>query len=119
MGHVTARQALFASITCSRTGSPMVGRFVLGDAAQGWVLVGASRQRPGSVLPKQGGEAARGRFALSDRYPGCPNCGAGDFVSCGRCGQLGCWDSASAIFTCPSCGNSGPVEGLIDRVTEV
>ena len=32
-----------------------------------------------------------GTFALGDGYPGCPTCGNGSFMKCGRCEALSCY----------------------------
>ncbi|MCF0114659.1 MAG: hypothetical protein HUJ56_04845, partial [Erysipelotrichaceae bacterium] len=46
-------------------------------------------------------------------FPGCPYCGRKhEWVVC-SCGTLADYDSNSGYFTCPKCGNSGPVEKSI------
>lgn len=107
---------LLASVTCSSTRHPGVGRFR--RLNEGLVLIGVSRQRPGSVLPQSSGPAVTGPISMADAYGGCPSCGADNIVRCGRCGLLGCWDSSWPEFGCPSCGNRGPVDGVIDALTQ-
>lgn len=106
---------IFVGVACSTTGHPQVGRFVWDGRT--WLLVGASRQRPGSILPPDGGQEQRGSFDTAPSYPGCPSCGAMAFVRCGRCGQLGCWERSREIFECPHCGNRGPVTETIDSIS--
>jgi predicted RNA-binding Zn-ribbon protein involved in translation (DUF1610 family) len=108
------RPPLLVNILCSHNGAPSVGRFVWNGRT--YELVGASRQRPGSVLPDEGGKRAKGSFDVSPNYRGCPNCGANNFVQCAQCRTLGCWDESWPVFTCAKCGNRGPVEGTIDRI---
>ena len=114
----TSENVLLVGLTCSSTGHPAVGRFEWDG--QAWVLEGASRQRPGSRLPASDSTPSRhGRFRLAPEYGGCPSCGADSFVRCRVCHELGCWDRTWPLFNCPSCGNSGPVEGYIDFVKPV
>ena len=116
---MTASGDLLASVTCSSTGHPGVGRFR--RVGSDWQLVGVSRQRPGSVLPPNGPlvAAAQGAFTVTDTYRGCPSCHADNFVRCGQCQALACWDTTWPTFSCPSCGNSGPVEGEITEISSV
>jgi hypothetical protein len=58
-----------------------------------------------------------GSFFVGPGFPGCPSCRADNVVRCGRCEQLGCWDQSWPEFTCPTCGNSGPVEGIITEIS--
>jgi hypothetical protein len=110
---------LLANVTCSSTRHPGVGRFR--QVGRDWELVGVSRQRPGSVLPPGGPSttAAMGAFTVTKSYPGCPSCHADNFVRCGRCQCLACWDTTWPTFSCPSCGNSGPVEGSITEISSL
>ena len=106
-----------ASVTCSSTGHPGVGRFRL--VPGGVELVGVSRQRPGSVLPEGSGPPVTGELTTSTGYRGCPSCGADGIVRCGVCHRLGCWDNSWELFTCPSCRNSGPVSGVITEISSL
>jgi hypothetical protein len=108
------RPFILAIIICSHTAQPAVGRFV--RTGRTYNLIGASKQRPGSVLPEDGKKPTRSAFGVSPSYR-CPYCGASDYVQCGRCNGLGCWDPSWEIFRCQRCGNSGPVDGTIDRLT--
>ena len=51
-----------------------------------------------------------GRVDLDSKYPGCPYCGAGGWVSCGKCGKLTCYDGEKKRFICSWCGGSGKVQ---------
>lgn len=106
---------LLVSLDCSSTGHPQVGKLTWDGA--NWLLVGVSRQRPGTSLPGEAGREHHGSFATASGYTGCPSCGASEFVRCGRCAQLACWDRSWEIFRCPHCGNSGPVTGVIDAIS--
>lgn len=111
-------RTILANITCSITRHPGVGRF--GRQGGNLVLKGASRQRPGSVLPTSGSLAQAqdgGAFTISADYRGCPSCGASSIVRCSGCNQLACWDSSQPVFNCPSCGHSGEVSGVITEFT--
>ena len=46
----------------------------------------------------------------------CPSCGNNNFVKCGVCGELTCWNDVSPNFVCAVCGNSGQVSGIISEV---
>jgi hypothetical protein len=110
-------QVLFIGLACSHSRMPSVGRFVW-DGAQ-YLLVGASRQRPGSVIPGESRGEVQAGFGTGPDYQGCPGCGADGFVRCGRCHKLGCWDDSWEVFRCPGCGNSGRVTGTIDRLSDL
>lgn len=45
----------------------------------------------------------------------CPYCGNRDFVRCGKCRALTCWNG-KGNFTCDACGNHGSVSGTIDSL---
>src|SRR5664280_1294956 len=96
---------------CSRTGQHLMAQF--GRVEQGWSLsvvqpTGASTTAPSVSLS--------GAFPLDEEYGGCPACRAMSFVQCRSCGALGCWDRAEAIFSCATCGQSGPVSGRTDQI---
>jgi predicted RNA-binding Zn-ribbon protein involved in translation (DUF1610 family) len=101
-------------MTCSTHGRFLMTRFErVGDS---WLLQGASfaRRSAEAVADRR---ALDGDFHVGERYVGCPSCGASQFVQCRRCSELGCWDATWSGFQCPSCGNSGDVQGVIDSVT--
>ena len=50
-----------------------------------------------------------GGFSHDEEYPGCPYCHAAVLVQCGGCNKLGCYDTISKDYTCPSCGNKSQV----------
>jgi hypothetical protein len=110
------QEAIFVSMVCSTQRQPTVLRFHRSGAT--YVAIGASKQRPGSVIPKgDGGGTSNGSFTTTPAYPGCPYCRADGFVRCGRCQELSCHDDTWEIFNCPRCGNSGPVTGFIESVS--
>jgi hypothetical protein len=106
---------MFAGMVCSSKGQPAVIRFRWNGDAYG--ALGASKQRPGSVIPANGNGPVRAAFNVTPDYTGCPHCGADNFVRCGRCQELSCYDTSWEIFHCPRCGNSGQVTGTIDSVS--
>jgi hypothetical protein len=108
-------EAMFVSMVCSSTSRPAVIRFRW--SGQAYEALGASKQRPGSVIPSDDNGPIRGEFGLGPHYRGCPYCGADNFVHCGRCKELSCYDSSWEVFHCPRCGNSGRVTGTIDSLS--
>lgn len=113
-----AADVFLVSLYCSSTGHPQVGKFTWNGTA--WLLVGVSRQRPGTSLPEESGQAGgehHGSFNTASGYTGCPSCGSSAFVRCGGCARLACWDRTWDIFRCPHCGNSGPVSGNIESIS--
>lgn len=106
---------VLASVTCSSTRHPGVGRFR--RVPGGLELIGVSRQRPGTVLPESSGLPVAGGISTGDGYAGCPSCRADSIVGCNVCSQLGCWDRSWELFQCPTCGNSGPVRGQINEIS--
>ena len=61
------------------------------------------------------GEVA-GSFSFAPGYPGCPGCGGRSLFRC-ACGKVACWDGESRQVRCPWCGQSGLLEGVVDRLT--
>lgn len=57
----------------------------------------------------------RGEFVTSSEYPGCPHCGRGAFFRCG-CGRVACWDGESRSVTCPWCGSTGELSGVLSSL---
>jgi hypothetical protein len=111
-------EVLFVSLVCSHTQAPSVGRFVLSGSS--YLLVGASRQRPGSVIPSDHQQQhIEAQFGTAPGYTGCPGCGADGYVRCGQCHGLGCWDRSWEMFHCPRCGNSGPITGTISDLSDL
>ena len=109
-------ETFLAGFTCSSTRHPAVCRFVWSGSA--WTFVGASRQRPGSTIPaSDAAQTHNGDFGIAGDYSGCPSCGSDSYVRCGSCHRLGCYDLSWPEFTCPSCGNGGPVTIGIDSVS--
>jgi hypothetical protein len=113
---MSSSETMLVNITCSTTKHPAVGRFVWVEGD--WVLVGLSRQRPGSVVPSSDAQQSRsGSFLLGHDYHGCPSCGSDGFARCNNCAELGCWDGSWEMFTCPRCGTSGTIGGVVDSLT--
>lgn len=107
---------MLASMVCSSHHQPTVIRFRWNGTA--YEAVGASKQRPGSIIPSEGGNGAvRGSFVVTEDYTGCPYCRANNFVRCGQCNELSCYDKSWEIFNCPRCGHSGRITGTIDTVS--
>ena len=107
---------MFAGMLCSSHRQPAVIRFRWNGAA--YDAVGASKQRPGSVIPAESGNGAvSGSFGVAEEYSGCPYCRANNFVRCGRCKELSCYDTSWETFHCAHCGNAGRVTGTIETVS--
>ena len=53
-----------------------------------------------------------GEFEFGSDYPGRPHCEATSLFKC-SCGGVACWDGESQTVTCPWCGNSGELNGII------
>ena len=51
-----------------------------------------------------------GVFENGDRYHGCPYCHSQQFVVCGKCGKLTCWNGEG--YRCAWCGTKGDVKIL-------
>jgi hypothetical protein len=61
----------------------------------------------------------KGNIIIDDDYPGCPHCLNKNFVQCGSCNKISCWDNESRIFKCPVCGNVGEIKTVnsFDNIT--
>ncbi|MGN9841285.1 hypothetical protein ACTMTI_24465 [Nonomuraea sp. H19] len=106
---------LFVGLVCSSQRLPAVIRFQWNGSS--YAAIGTSRQRPGCVVPSDGGGAIEAAFSCSAGYTGCPYCGADNFVRCGRCHGLNCHDNSWTAFHCPRCENSGTTSGTIDSLS--
>ena len=51
-----------------------------------------------------------GNINIDPSYPGCPYCGTSNWVNCGNCNKLTCWDSSKKEAVCECCGNRGTPE---------
>ncbi len=49
-----------------------------------------------------------GSLNYTSEYNGCPYCGSKEFVICGRCGKLSCWNREERI-SCGWCGLTGNI----------
>jgi hypothetical protein len=54
-----------------------------------------------------GSTRIEGAIQADSAYPGCPYCGAKNFIVCGSCGRLNCYNTKKNTFTCGWCGVSG------------
>lgn len=111
------KMSLLASMPCAVTGQPQVGRFESRD--EGWMLIGISRQRPGSVFHAEQTAGISGSFGVAPDYKGCPSCGAMEYAQCGCCSTMACYDTSRRVLRCPSCGRQGPVDGYIEQVSSL
>ena len=57
----------------------------------------------------------RGNLYPADEYNGCPYCKSVQFVQCGRCGKLSCWNGEERI-TCGWCGMTGNISVHEDAI---
>jgi hypothetical protein len=107
---------MFAGMVCSSHHQPAVIRFRWNGTA--YHALGASKQRSGSMIPAEDSSGeTRGSFGVTEEYSGCPYCRANNFVRCGRCKKLSCYDTSWEIFQCSHCSNSGRITGTIDTVS--
>ncbi|MBP7935815.1 MAG: hypothetical protein KA354_14300 [Phycisphaerae bacterium] len=63
-----------------------------------------------------GQAAITGSIVLDSPFQGCPYCGNPNIFRCG-CGKVFCWDGKSRIVTCPWCGQTGELSGILDTLT--
>ena len=101
---------------CAVTGSPFAIRVTVKDgravAEEGRrVSPGSPGQNPGNLVKIQ---LANG-ITVSRTYH-CPHCGNKNFVKCAKCGQVSCHDG-SGQSTCPFCGLTNRVGGIIQSIT--
>jgi ribosomal protein S27E len=97
-------EATIVMARCSKNKAPYGMRL---QKAQGiWVGTWAFPLQE-SAAKKEGydSKSVSGDIDLLDEYPGCPHCGAGGFVQCGKCKKIGCFSSQMKSVTCPHCGN--------------
>lgn len=111
------RDVAFVSFMCSSYSLPNVARFQRHGSV--WFLVAASPQRPGTEVGAGVDVGIRGAFSPSASYSGCPRCAADSFSLCYKCGRMACQDRSWEIFTCPRCGNSGPMSGFMTSLNVV
>ena len=57
----------------------------------------------------------RGNLYADDDYNGCPYCKAINFVQCGKCGKLTCWNNEEKM-SCAWCGLTGNTSRLQDEI---
>jgi transcription elongation factor Elf1 len=56
-----------------------------------------------------------GNLMPTHDFNGCPYCGTKEFVQCGRCGKLSCWNKEERI-TCGWCGLTGDITTTTDAI---
>jgi hypothetical protein len=56
-----------------------------------------------------------GTFEFATGYPGCPACGAPGAFKC-ACGKVACWNTETRQVTCPWCGQTAFLGGVVDRL---
>lgn len=44
----------------------------------------------------------RGNLFITDDFPGCPHCGSNNFLQCGTCKKISCWNGEEKMV-CPWC----------------
>jgi hypothetical protein len=112
-------------------GAELNVKIVLGRCCSAGLLFGMRFEETGRgrwvadwAFPMKEGAARRekfdrtevgGIFAFAAEYPGCPGCGVRSVFQCG-CGKVACWDAESKRVRCPWCGQSGTLDGTIDRL---
>jgi len=111
---VADETTIFVTITCAHTGHPMVGRLVWDG--QAFVLIAASKQRPGSVIPDEGKHWRQAVYRVHTSYR-CPQCHASSMIQCGQCKALCCWEESWQIVSCPRCGQSNRRQGDIQSLS--
>lgn len=112
-GYVSVKQA-WVPMKCGQSSQTMTAYFELTDHC--WYLT--------SVTPAPAGQGRShittpmvGKFGISENYNGCLGCHADNYVRCGRCNELGCWNMSNPEFRCGWCGNVGPVSGSIESLS--
>ena len=78
----------------------------LQKTGSGWVCTWTFAMKE-AAAKREGytGTTVKGEIALGAEYPGCPHCGAGGFVQCGKCGKISCFRHEQKSAVCPHCGN--------------
>lgn len=56
-----------------------------------------------------------GNLIPTNEFNGCPYCKSKEFVQCGRCGKLSCWNKEERI-TCGWCGLTGDITTTEDAI---
>lgn len=110
------RQAV-VEMGCSATGQGFCVRF--DSTGEGWEATQLMRRKgpaSSSAADRPAQTALTGRIASAATFPGCPYCGNRRFVRCGACDRVSCFAERTTAFTCPWCGNAGPVEEGLDRL---
>jgi hypothetical protein len=89
---------------CAKNKSPFGIR--MEKRGKTWFCTWAFAMRESSAV-KEGydKQAVSGDIELDDEYPGCPHCGGGGFVQCGKCNKINCFPSESKLVVCAFCGN--------------
>jgi hypothetical protein len=115
---MTRPRSAFVPMGCSRTKVKAVARFAFREPGT-WQL---AEMRVAAVPASRAASRPQdltGTFEVLPSYAGCPQCAAPGFVRCGACGELSCYRSDQAIFSCSWCPNSGPVAGTITSLSRL
>ena len=109
---MTERNIVVVLARCSDSKTLFGVRFERKDAS-GWAGTWAFPLRE-STATREGYDrtSISGSFSLDPSYPGCPSCRARAFFRCG-CGKVGCWDGERRKVTCPWCGMTGELQGIV------
>jgi hypothetical protein len=96
---------------CNRQQKDMTSLFVL--RTDGWYLTkttsAGGRGGAGSI-------DVSGSFMVDPEYRGCTACGNNSFVRCDRCGNITCSRFEDTYFSCPWCGDSGPISLGVNEI---
>lgn len=98
---------------CGQSSQTMTAYFELSGHC--WYLTSVTAAPAGQMRAHTTTPMA-GQFGISEKYSGCLGCHADSYVRCGRCNELGCWNTSSPQFRCGWCGNAGTVSGSIESL---
>ena len=104
----------FLEVRCTKTKKPFYARFDYA-ADDIWALTYGVKNLPaGESVSSGSSQQDISNMRTGPQYK-CPDCGSTNFVKCGKCGKLTCYDG-NGHFDCAYCSNSGTVSGYIETV---
>lgn len=104
----------FLELKCSKTKEPFYARFDYA-ADDMWALTYGLKTLPeGQGVTSEGAQQDISVLRVGPQYK-CPYCGSTNFVRCGACGKLTCYDDGGK-FSCAHCPNKGTVSGHIEKI---
>jgi len=106
-------QQAWVPMKCGQSAMVMIAHFELAGGC--WSLTSVA-PAPDAATRTEVRSPMMGQFGLAEQYGGCLGCGAGSYVRCGQCVQLGCWNPVQPWFRCAWCGQSGEVTGGIESL---